>query len=220
MQRCFDILLSTLAISVLFVVLFPIVIVLKYTGEGEIFYVQERIGRGGSKFGLLKFATMLKNSPNMGAGDITVANDPRVLPFGQFLRKTKLNELPQLWNILLGDMSIVGPRPLVAKTYEQYSLEVKEKIKTVRPGLTGIGSIIFRDEERYLDGRDNPLDFYNKKIMPYKGELEKWFVENNSLWIYFKIIAVTAWVVIFNHSSISDKVFQGLPLLPNELAEK
>ena len=112
MKRFFDIVLSGLAILCLSPLLIPVVIILKLTGEHYIFYTQERIGLGGKPFGLLKFATMLKNSPNMGAGDITTHNDPRVLPFGRILRKTKINELPQLFNIFLGDMSIIGPRPL------------------------------------------------------------------------------------------------------------
>ena len=110
MKRTLDVVLSFLALVVLAPFLLPVVVILRFTGEGEVFYIQERAGRGGNSFGLYKFATMLKNSPNIGAGEITVREDPRVLPFGQFLRKTKLNELPQLWNIFIGDMSVVGPR--------------------------------------------------------------------------------------------------------------
>ena len=101
---------------------------------------------------------MLKNSPNIGAGEITVQNDPRVLPFGKFLRKTKLNELPQLWNIFIGDMSVVGPRPMVQNTYAYYPKNGPE-LETIRPGLTGIGSIVFRDEERYLVDCDELTHF-------------------------------------------------------------
>ena len=102
MKRTLDVVLSFLALVVLVPFLLPVAVILRFTGEGEVFYIQERVGLGGNSFGLYKFATMLKNSPNIGAGEITVRGDPRVLPFGQFLRKTKLNELPQLWNILLG----------------------------------------------------------------------------------------------------------------------
>jgi lipopolysaccharide/colanic/teichoic acid biosynthesis glycosyltransferase len=117
MKRFLDVVLSFLALMVLAPFLLPVVAILRFTGEGEIFYIQERVGRGGNSFGLYKFATMLKNSPNIGAGEITVQGDSRVLPFGKLLRKTKLNELPQLWNIFIGDMSIVGPRPMVPSTF-------------------------------------------------------------------------------------------------------
>ena len=160
---------------------------------------------------------MLKDSPNMGAGDITVQGDPRVLPFGKFLRKSKLNELPQLWNIFIGDMSVVGPRPMVPNTYLFYSEEARLKLNTIRPGLTGIGSIIFRDEERFLADHDRPIQFYKEHIIPYKSKLEIWFVENNSLWLYIKIIFVTAWVVIFPSSNLADNLFKSIPSLPESL---
>jgi lipopolysaccharide/colanic/teichoic acid biosynthesis glycosyltransferase len=216
-KRSLDVVLSFLALVVLAPFLLPVVVILKFTGEGEVFYIQERAGRGGNSFGLYKFATMLKNSPNIGAGEITVRGDPRVLPFGQFLRKTKLNELPQLWNIYIGDMSVVGPRPMVLNTYAHYPEEARQKLNTIRPGLTGIGSIVFRDEERYLADRDEPMEFYREHIIPYKSDLELWFVENNTLWLYIKIIFVTAWVVVFPSSNIVDKAFDGIPSLPDSL---
>ena len=217
MKRFLDIVLSFLALVVLAPFLLPVVVILRFTGEGEVFYIQERAGRGGNSFGLYKFATMLKNSKNIGAGEITVRGDPRVLPFGQFLRKTKLNELPQLWNIFIGDMSVVGPRPMVLNTYAHYPEEARQKLNTIRPGLTGIGSIVFRDEERYLADRDDPMEFYREHIIPYKSDLELWFVENNTLWLYIKIIFVTAWVVVFPSSKIVDKAFDGIPSLPDSL---
>ena len=217
MKRFLDVVLSFLALVVLAPFLVPVVVILRFTGEGEVFYIQERAGLGGNLFGLYKFATMLKNSPNIGAGEITVRGDPRVLPFGQFLRKTKLNELPQLWNIFIGDMSLVGPRPMVLNTYARYPKAAREKLNTIRPGLTGIGSIVFRDEERYLADLDEPMEFYREHIIPYKSDLELWFVENNTLWLYIKIIFVTAWVVVFSSSNIVDKAFDGMPSLPDSL---
>ena len=217
MTRFLDVVLSFLALVVLAPFLLPVVVILRLTGEGEIFYIQERAGRGGNSFGLYKFATMLKNSPNIGAGEITVREDPRVLPFGKFLRKTKLNELPQLWNIFIGDMSVVGPRPMVLNTYAHYPEEARQKLNTIRPGLTGIGSIVFRDEEHFLADREEPMEFYRDHIIPYKSDLELWFIENNSLWLYIKIIFVTAWVVVFPSSTIVDKAFDGIPSLPKSL---
>jgi len=217
MQRLLDVFLSGIAIILLSPILVPIACVLKITGEGEVFYKQARVGKGGSSFGLIKFATMLKDSPSIGTGEITIKNDPRVLPLGKFLRKSKINELPQLWNIFIGDMSIVGPRPMVPNTYARYPIEAQKVLNTVRPGLTGIGSIVFRDEESYLANLDEPMEFYRDHIIPFKSDLELWFVENNTLWLYIKIIFVTAWVVVFPSSTIADKAFDGIPNLPDTL---
>jgi len=216
MQRIFDIVFSILALVILAPLLLPIALVLKLTGEYDVFYVQERIGKGSNPFGLLKFATMLRNSPNVGAGDITIKNDPRVLPFGRFLRKTKINELPQLLNILIGDMSIVGPRPMVPKTFENYGILGKD-VYSVRPGLTGIGSIVFRDEEQYLENRDEPMVFYVEVIIPYKTKIELWYLERKSIVLYFQIIFFTAWAIVRANSVWYEKVFKNLPKLPDVL---
>ncbi|WP_397392273.1 sugar transferase [Polynucleobacter sp.] len=217
MQRFFDILFSGLALLVLSPLLVPIVIFLKMTGEGEVFYLQDRIGRSGKLFKLYKFATMLKNSPNIATGTVTVKDDPRVLPAGKFLRKTKINELPQLLNIFFGDMSVVGPRPLTAQTFNAYSHDIQQIVKQVRPGLSGIGSIIFRGEEDILAGEASSVDFYNNSIAPYKGLLEEWYVEHQSLRTYFAVIFVTVWVVIFSKSTLAWSAFPGLPPPPSNL---
>ncbi|CAM0997722.1 Sugar transferase [Rhodanobacter sp. Root179] len=218
MQRLFDILLSGLALLVLSPLLVPIAIALRFSGEGEIFYVQQRIGRGGKPFGLYKFATMLKNSPNLGTGTVTVKNDPRVLPLGGFLRKTKINELPQLLNILLGDMSLVGPRPQTQRCFDAFPTTSQVQIIKVRPGLSGIGSIVFRDEEELMHASVEPEKFYDDVIMPYKGALEEWYVANQGLRTYVMCIVITAWVVLFPKSSIVKKVFPGLPVEPAALS--
>lgn len=217
MQRFIDLLLSLISIILLSPLLLPIIFILKLTGEGEIFYTQKRVGRYGNEFGLLKFATMLKDSPNIGAGEITIHDDPRVLPIGKILRKTKLNELPQLFNIIKGDMSIVGPRPMVPNTYAKYAKEAQAILNTIRPGLTGIGSIFFRDEEQFLIGKDDPMAFYGEHIIPYKSDLEVWYVKNNSITLYAQIILITAWVVIFSKSKIAEKIFNEIPKRPKVL---
>ena len=187
-KRVIDIVLSSLAIVLISPVFIPIMIILLLTGEHYIFYFQKRIGFRNKSFYIYKFVTMIKNSPNIGAGLHTTKSDPRILPIGGFLRKTKINELPQLFNILFGSMSIVGPRPLVDKTFAPYSKKVKENIYNVKPGLTGIGSIVFRDEEELLSKTDLPLDeFYKKEISPYKGKLELWYQNNLSLTTDFMI---------------------------------
>ena len=219
MIRFFDVLLSAITLLLLLPLFLPIGILLRLTGEGEIFFLQERIGKGGKKFKLFKFATMLKISPNIGTGTITMKGDPRVLPVGSFLRKTKINELPQLLNIFVGDMSVIGPRPLTTQTFEAYSESTQDLIKKVRPGLSGVGSIIFRGEEEIMHGATGSVNFYANVIAPYKGALEEWFVSNKSMYIYFMSIFVTAWAVLFPRTKIAWKVFKDLPEPPIELRQ-
>ena len=216
MQRLFDIVFSALALVVFAPLLISLAILLRFTGEREILFIQERVGKDGKPFGLLKFATMLKNSPNIGTGTITLKNDPRILPVGHFLRKTKLNELPQLLNILKGDMSIVGPRPQDKRCFDVFLPEAQAQIVRVRPGLSGIGSIVFRDEEEILHRAEDPIPFYDQVISPYKGAVEQWYIEHQSLKIYFLIILTTVWVVFFPKSRIEWKLFD-LPAPPPEL---
>lgn len=215
-KRIFDFTMALLALTVLSPLLIPVIIGLLLTGEHYVFYFQERIGKGGKLFDIWKFATMLKNSPNIGTGTVTTRNDPRVLPMGKFLRKTKINELPQLINILIGNMSIIGPRPLVKKTYEAYAEDVKECISKVTPGLSGIGSVIFRDEEYYVSKAKDPVEFARQYIQPQKGELEKWYYHNRSLYVDFMIIFLTCWVIVFPKSDLVYKVFKTLPRLDLE----
>lgn len=219
MQRFFDIVFSSLGLTLLLPLFFLIAFILKVTGEGEILFKQERIGKDGNCFQLIKFATMLKNSPNMSTGTITINGDPRILPFGNILRKTKINELPQLINVFLGDMSIVGPRPLTHQTFDVYAPEVQKKIKNIVPGLSGVGSIIFRNEEDILGADSDPKYLYNSVIAPYKGSLEVWYAENRSLKNYFLIIFVTLAVVVMPKASIVWSIFPGLPVPPNSLKD-
>jgi len=169
-KRILDILVSSITLIFLLPIFIPIIIILRFSAEGEVFYFQERYGIYNSRFQIWKFATMLKNSMNIGTGSITLQNDPRVTKIGSFLRKTKINELPQIINILKGDISLVGPRPLVTKTFRAYNEDVQSKIYNVKPGLTGIGSIIFRDEESIISAvkDEDPHEFYKRVIAPYK----------------------------------------------------
>jgi lipopolysaccharide/colanic/teichoic acid biosynthesis glycosyltransferase len=217
MQRLSDILISAVALLVLSPVLVIIIFVLRLTGEGEVFYSQPRIGQGGGEFDLLKFATMLKNSPNMGTGSVTLANDPRILPAGRILRKTKLNEVPQLFNVLRGDMSLVGPRPLTKQTFGMYPEVAKQQIATVKPGLSGVGSIVFRNEEKILTNSDKALQIYADVIAPYKAKLECWFVENRSFLLYLKTIFATIWVVMLDDEEMTWRLFPAIPAPPEPL---
>ncbi len=217
MFRLFDILFSCLFIILLSSLLLPIILILSITGERKIFYLQNRIGLNGKLFKLFKFATMLENSPNMYNGTITVTNDPRVLPFGKFLRKCKLNELPQLINILIGDMSLIGPRPLVQSHFNYYSRNIQNKILLVKPGLSGVGSIIFRDEEKWISKSKDKKKYYNEVIAPYKGQLEIWYIKNQSLFNYFILIFLTIEVVLNPKSRLIWKVIKNLPSPPTNL---
>jgi len=213
LKRLLDIIVSSITLIILLPLFIPIIIALKLTAEGEVFYFQERIGLNNSRFQIWKFATMLKNSMNMGTGSITLQNDFRVTPIGKFLRKTKINELPQIINILKGDISLVGPRPLVTKTFSAYSAEVQEQIYKVKPGLTGIGSIIFRDEESIISAvkDEDPHEFYKRVIAPYKGELEMWYQGHRSFFLDLQLIFLTAWVILFPESRLYEKWFKDLP---------
>ncbi len=211
-KRFFDILFSLVVLLLLTPFLLPIVVVLRLTGEGYIFYYQRRIGYHNKYFDIIKFATMLKNSPNMGTGSITLRNDPRLIPMGKFLRKTKINELPQILNVLKGDMSLVGPRPLVDKTFNAYPEGLRYKVYDSKPGITGIGSVVFRDEEKLIsEAKMPPHEFYEQVIAPYKGELEIWYNNNKSFWVDSMILLLTAGAIVFPHSNLVHKVFKNLP---------
>jgi len=221
MTRFFDVLFSLIAVIILLPFMIPIMIGLKLTGEHDIFYKQKRVGKGGKEFDLLKFATMLRNSPNLPGGLYTSKNDPRMLPMGKFLRKTKINELPQLINILVGDMSVIGYRPLVMQDYREYPEDVKEKLKLSRPGLSGIGSIVFRNEEEIVQNFDSYEDkdkFYKSIIVPYKGKLEVWYTEHRNIFMYFRLIFMTVKSVL-KPGSDSWKHLKNIPAVPKELEQ-
>lgn len=211
-----DIFVSLVVLLLLLPLFIPIMIGLKFTGEGHIFYKQKRIGYKRKYFFILKFATMLKDSPNMGTGMITLRKDPRITPMGGFLRKTKINELPQIFNIILGDISLVGPRPLVDITYNAYPEDIRSKVYNVKPGLTGIGSIVFRDEEALVSNTEmDPHDYYEKVIAPYKGGLEMWYQANASFLTDLKLIFLTAWVIVFPNSDLPFRMLKDLPEKPD-----
>jgi lipopolysaccharide/colanic/teichoic acid biosynthesis glycosyltransferase len=193
MIRLLDIFFSVTALLFLSPLFILCVAVLAFTGEKEIFYAQERVGLKQNTFDLLKFATMLKNSPNMGLGTITIKDDPRVLPFGRLLRKTKFNEIPQLINIIRGDMSIIGPRPLTSENFHFYDKHAQIIISSVKPGLSGVGSIVFRNEEELLTNLSDPKKMYKEVISKEKQRLEIWFVKNRCVSVYLKLIG---WTVV------------------------
>lgn len=209
-KRIIDIIIATIALILLSPILIPSIIILLFTGEKEVFYFQKRVGYKSRLFDIWKFATMLKNSPNIGTGEITLRNDPRVTSFGKFLRITKINELPQIINVFKGDMSIVGPRPLMEVSVQLYPEEIRNKIYNSKPGMTGIGSLIFRDEEKIISDAADPKAMY-ATIYPFKGALEMWYQQHASLYTDLMIIFLTAWSIIFPKNQLVNKVFKDLP---------
>lgn len=213
LKRLIDIAFASILIIVLAPLLIGVMVILRFTGEGEIFYIQKRIGYKNRYFGIYKFATMLKDSPNIGTKSITLRNDPRVMPFGKFLRMAKINEFPQLFNILLGHMTLVGPRPFVDETFSAYPPHVQERVYDCRPGLTGVGSIVYRDEEEIISESDlPPAQCYREVIAPHKGELELWYQANRSLWVDIQLIFLTAAAVLV--PSASGLLYKLFPTAP------
>lgn len=214
-KRGLDIFIALITLLLLSPIFIPICIALRLTAEGYVFYFQKRVGLYNKHFHIWKFATMLKNSPNIGTGTITLRNDPRVTPVGKYLRKSKLNELPQIMNVLIGNMSIVGPRPLDDKAFHYYPEAMQERVYQVKPGITGIGSIVFRDEEKIISSSgEDPHEFYRKNIAPYKGKLELWYQTHASFGLDLMLIFLTAWAIFFPKSQLHFQLFKGLPSRP------
>jgi lipopolysaccharide/colanic/teichoic acid biosynthesis glycosyltransferase len=214
-KRVSDFLLAIISIIILTPILIPIIIGLLITGEGYVWYFQTRVGKKNKTFQIWKFATMLKDSVNMKGGLITTTNDPRITPMGGFLRKSKINELPQLINILKGDMSFVGPRPVMPKSFEVYPESIQKFIYDVTPGLTGMGSLIFRNEEELVTNIKNrgidAWEYYKNEIYPFKGELEKYYQNNYGFTTDLKILIGTALMMLFSNEKILYLLFPDLP---------
>ncbi|MDD2674392.1 MAG: sugar transferase [Flavobacterium sp.] len=220
-KRTFDLSLSIIGLLVISPLFIVIIFMLKFTAEGEIFYLQERMGLHNKLFKIYKFATMLKDSPNLGDKTLTVRNDPRITKVGQFLRITKINELPQILNVVKGDMSLVGPRPLLPKSFEKYTVSVQNVIYKNRPGITGLGSLVFRDEEllvtKYKELGKDPIEYYKTYIYPHKGALEEWYFYNCSILVDIKILFLTFWSLLNPTSQLVYRTLKNLPLKPDSL---
>ena len=177
---------------------FPIILVLsllvKSSSPGPVIYSQKRVGLHGTLFNIYKFRSMVTNADTIGTS-ITAGNDPRVTKIGSFLRKTKLDELPQLWNVLKGDMSFVGPRPDVPEIVNNYSPDMK-KILDIRPGITSIATLYLRNEEDLLSLADNPDKAYMDIFIPAKVKLAMKHVEKKSILFDFKILAKTIFTLM------------------------
>jgi lipopolysaccharide/colanic/teichoic acid biosynthesis glycosyltransferase len=187
-KRSLDILLAGVALLFLLPFFLPLALLLRLTGEGDVLYRQVRIGFKGKPFGVLKFVTMRRNSENIGTKTITTVND------------------------LKGDMSIVGPRPQTEECYGYFPETDREKIYWSKPGLTGMGSVVFRNEEELLArSAKGYARAYREDIMPYKQALELWYWQHRSLLVDLKIILLTAIVVLFPETRLATRWFKGLP---------
>ena len=195
MKRFFDLVTAGLGLIFLTPLFLIIAILIKSNSKGPVFYKQPRVGKGGVLFNLFKFRTMQVGADRATA--ITVGHrDPRITPIGYYLRKFKLDELPQLINVLVGEMSLVGPRPELEKFVKLYN-ERQRKVISVKPGITDYASIQFRNENEMLAGKPDPVDYYIKEIMPLKLELNLQYIANQSFLTDLKIIGHTIFLVFF-----------------------
>lgn len=195
MIRLIDIIFSTLGILILMPFFILISLIIKLNSKGPLIYKQSRVGIYNSNFNVYKFRTMHINSDRLGL--LTVGGrDPRITSVGYYLRKYKLDELPQLFNVLIGDMSIVGPRPEVRKYVDMYTLEQK-RVLSIRPGITDWASIQYRDENIILEKATDPEKDYVNIIIPDKIKYNLIYIEKYNVLEYLKIIFMTVWKIIF-----------------------
>ncbi|MBL7790446.1 MAG: sugar transferase [Chitinophagales bacterium] len=187
--RIFDVILSSLGIILLLPVFLIVSIIILLESPGGVFYIQERIGKGAIPFSLIKFRSMRTGSDTKGLLTVGMA-DNRITKVGLFIRKYKLDELPQLFNVFIGDMSLVGPRPEVKKYVDLYSSE-QRKVLSMRPGMTDLASIVYSNENELLEKQANPEQYYIDEIMPRKIELNMEFINSPSLLKYFSLIFKT-----------------------------
>ncbi|NVO11248.1 MAG: sugar transferase [Bacteroidales bacterium] len=192
MIRFFDVILSISGLIILSPLFILLSLWIKVDSNGPIFYKQKRVGKGNIDFVLLKFRTMYLNSDKIGL--ITIGNnDPRVTRLGYIIRKYKMDELPQLINVFIGDMSLVGPRPEVRK-YVDFYTEKQKNILSIKPGITDYASIIFRNENDLLAKSPEPEKYYINDILPQKIELNMIYIQNRSFYEYFKVIFLTLFI--------------------------
>jgi lipopolysaccharide/colanic/teichoic acid biosynthesis glycosyltransferase len=189
-KRVFDIATSGVGLVLLSPVLCVIALLVKLDSGGPVFFRQERVGRNGRTFRICKFRTM-RSDPSCGGPELTVRDDARITRTGNTLRRYKLDELPQLINVLVGEMSLVGPRPEVPRYVEMWDESIKSIVLSVRPGLTDLASIEFRNESALLEASENPERKYVDEIAPMKNRLAVRYVENWSFWLDIKIICKT-----------------------------
>ena len=189
MKRLMDICVAAAGLLALSPILAPIMLAIWLQDRRSPFYIAPRVGEGGRLFRMVKLRSMVVRADSSGV-DSTAANDPRITGVGRFVRRYKLDEIMQLWNVLKGDMSLVGPRPNVKRETDLYTAE-ERVLLNVRPGITDIASIVFADESEILEGKDDPDLAYNQLIRPWKSRLGLVYTENHSISLDLRLIALT-----------------------------
>jgi len=193
-KRIFDILTASTGLLLLSPVLLAVMLAIWLQDRRSPFYIAPRVARGGGTFRMVKFRSMVLNADKIG-GSSTAATDRRITPIGHFVRRYKLDELVQLWNVLKGDMSLVGPRPQVPADVQLYT-EAERRMLTVRPGITDPASIVFSDEGDILKGSAAPDLLYNQIIRPWKSRLALAYIDHRSFWIDLRLISLTVIAII------------------------
>lgn len=194
-KRLFDLVFVIPGLLLLSPVFLVVGFLIKSKDGGKIFFKQTRVGKGGKLFKVLKFRTMVVDAEKLGA-KVTTGNDSRITPIGSFLRKYKLDELPQLLNVLMGNMSLVGPRPEVPEYVEFYPEDTKKVIFSVHPGITDTASIEFVNENEMLNDSKDPVEDYKNKVLPIKLGYSMDYVKTRSLWVDFKLILKTVSTIV------------------------
>ncbi len=189
-KRISDCLLAAMGLILALPLMAVIALLIKLDSPGSVFFAHERVGRHGRKFKVLKFRTMVQDAPKLG-GAITAEHDPRITRIGRLLRATKLDELPQLWNVLKGEMSLVGPRPEVERYVQLWEPELRELVLSVRPGITGLTQIRYRHEERLLAQQPDPEKYYREVLLPLKLASDAAYVRRRSLLFDFYLLLRT-----------------------------
>lgn len=201
MKRLFDILASGFGLLLASPVLLPVMFLVWKQDKHSPFYVAPRVGKGDTIFSMIKLRSMVINADKSGV-DSTSANDRRITPVGHFIRRYKLDELSQLWNVLKGDMSMVGPRPNVKRETDLYT-PVERGLLDVKPGITDFASIIFSDEGDILKDQEDPDIAYNQLIRPGKSKLGLFYIENRSLWLDIQLCWLTAVAIISRERALN-----------------
>ena len=211
-KRFFDIVFALMGIVITGPFLLLSILIIFISGETKPLFIQLRVGKDRQLFRFYKLRTM-KRTQSQNSGPITFHGDDRITKVGLFLRWSKMDEFPQFFNVLNGDLSFVGPRPLMPETFYAYDKSTQKRIAKVKPGITGVGSVVFRNEALLLKqaGENKQKDFYLNKILPYKGELEEWYVKHQSFGIDLKLLFFSAAVIAYSRMTGLHNYFKNLP---------
>ena len=205
-KRSFDILGSLLGLTLLLPFFIIIGICIKHDTPGPVYFKGRRSAKGGGTFSMYKFRTMFEDPASYQGPLLAAHNDQRITPVGCWLRDTKINELPQLWNVLKGDMSLVGPRPCDSDIVATWDEDKRREILSVRPGITSLASVLYRDEDKMLDAKHDVMSTYRESIMPSKVRLDQLYVRNRSFWLDLEILIWTLVVVLRQHASTNESL--------------